>query len=206
MSRFMLVEDEYSKLSKTYGIKTPPWATTPGHISYYRHSPRDILISEDLLSEGSEMQVRKVASHEFIHFMQASSGLRNMKNKPFTELEAESMALDWMSGKKPEMPVVPHPFSNALNIRQKNSSISLSVAKPYLSACGYCSLSDGGEQMVGFGILDMIREKVQSRFGQSGFAFGNKQTTKAGGLTYIRDPEMKPQFMNASAWRTWTQK
>jgi hypothetical protein len=142
---------EIQSLANTYGTPMPNIGTLPGTTSVYRHGPRDILMARDLLSNGSERQVRKVAAHEYFHWLQHANG-RNMNNKPFTELEAESMALRWIAGMKPNLPLIPHPmedFNRVKSLRHLSASFH-----PGLSSCGFdvMDLNTSGDDGF-FGIL-----------------------------------------------------
>lgn len=155
MSNLDIARTEIYSIANTFGIEPPEIRTIPGTTSIYRHGPRDIFMSDVLLEQGSTNLIRKVAAHEAYHQLQHASGLRNMKNKPITELEAESMALDWMSGKRDAIPLIPRPLVYARNIQDKRplfSTFDMSI-----SGCGYCSPN---EYVKGLGFLDMARMRL----------------------------------------------
>jgi hypothetical protein len=147
-----LAVNEIHKMASTYGTQVPQIGTTPGTISVYRHGPRDILMSEELLNRGSESQVRKVAAHEYYHYMQHNYAMRNMKNKPVTELEAEANALRWINGEQPQLPLVPHPGQDYQQIRSlRNLTFNFN---PSFSSCGF----DSTEASTGdYSLLEVIR-------------------------------------------------
>jgi hypothetical protein len=75
-----------------------------------------------------------VAAHEFFHFLQQASG-KNMNIKPVRELEAESMALRWIAGMKPNLPFVSRPMED-LNRVKSLRHLSMSFSPAY-SSCGF---------------------------------------------------------------------
>lgn len=91
-------------------------------------------MAEELLSRGSNNQIRKVAAHEYYHFLQHKNG-KNMNLKPVRELEAESMALRWIHGEKPNIPIVSRPMED-LNIVQSLRNLTFNW-NPRLSSCGF---------------------------------------------------------------------
>lgn len=136
LDRFSLADNEIGILCNEYDLPKPPVGTTPGTVSIYRHGPHDILMSEDLLNLGSDKQIRKVSAHEFYHYLQQMSG-KNMNIKPVRELEAESMALDWIAGNRPTLPFISRPADDYRNISSKRD-LTFNF-NPAYSSCGFDS-------------------------------------------------------------------
>lgn len=87
-----LVDRVLTDLSTKAGRKPPLRGTIPGRTSVYRWNPKDIMMSEVLLREGSDEQIKKITAHEWFHSDQAAKG----KIMPLTfirEPEAEHAAL-----------------------------------------------------------------------------------------------------------------
>lgn len=145
---------EIQSLANTYGTGIPSIGTIPGTTSVYRHEPRDILMAEELLKFGTDRQVRKVAAHEFFHFFQHGHG-KNMNIKPVRELEAESMALRWIAGMKPNLPFVSRPMEDYNRVKSlRHLSMSFS---PLYSSCGFDVMDVVTDKDTGFlGILRRI--------------------------------------------------
>jgi hypothetical protein len=152
MDTFDLARTEIESLADTYGLRSPPIGTIPGTTSVYRHGPRDIFMAEELLSRGTERQVRKVAAHEFFHYLQHENG-KNMNIKPVRELEAESMALRWINGDRPQVPMVSRPMQDFQSIQNlRNLAFNW---KPGLSSCGFDVTELSSSEDTGF--LSIVR-------------------------------------------------
>ena len=154
MGAFDIAKTEIQSLAQTYGTDMPPVGTIPGTTSIYRHGPHDIFMAEELLSRGSDKQIRKVAAHEYFHYLQQRNG-KNMNVKPVRELEAESMALRWIQGDKPQLPMVSRPVED-LNIVQSLRNLTFNW-NPRLSSCGFdvMDLNSSGDDSL-FGVMRRI--------------------------------------------------
>lgn len=122
-----VVDRVLTDLSSTFGVEPPLRGTISGVTSVYRWGPRDIMMSERLLNEASDMEIAKVTAHEWFHSRQ------DMKHKimslhPIRESEAEYHALQYaVDGVAEDIPmfpfVNPKVFSN-LDFRRRFSKMA----------------------------------------------------------------------------------